>query len=184
MTRSYTEIWLALLAALLITALYSLVAFQSSAAPASASLFGHTIGVLGFVLMLMTETLYSLRKRSRLARFGRLSTWLKFHIFTGLVGPFMVLLHTAGRLNGLAGVTTLFTVLIVVSGFTGRYIYTRVPRTLDGIEMENQISRDLLAQTRRVLSLWHTVHIPIGLVLFTLAFIHIGAALYFSTLLR
>jgi hypothetical protein len=41
-----------------------------------------------------------------------------------------------------------------------------------------------LARTRRLLSLWHTIHVPIGLVLFTAAFIHSIAAIYYATLLR
>jgi len=36
----------------------------------------------------------------------------------------------------------------------------------------------------RLLALWHSVHIPLGLTLFTAAFIHIGAAIYYATLLR
>jgi len=41
-----------------------------------------------------------------------------------------------------------------------------------------------IAVMRRLLSLWHTVHIPIGMALFVSAFIHIGAAIYYATLLR
>jgi len=41
-----------------------------------------------------------------------------------------------------------------------------------------------LALARRMLAIWHTVHIPIGMVLFTTAFVHVGAALYYATLLR
>jgi hypothetical protein len=41
-----------------------------------------------------------------------------------------------------------------------------------------------LANARRLLALWHTVHIPIGMALFTAAFAHILAALYYATLLR
>jgi hypothetical protein len=41
-----------------------------------------------------------------------------------------------------------------------------------------------LALARRALSWWHTIHIPIGLVLFTLAFVHSIGALYYATLLR
>ena len=41
-----------------------------------------------------------------------------------------------------------------------------------------------LAMARRLLGLWHSVHIPIGMALFTAAFIHIGAALYYATLLH
>jgi predicted cation transporter len=41
-----------------------------------------------------------------------------------------------------------------------------------------------LARARRTLSVWHAIHIPIGMALFVAAFIHIGAALYYATLLR
>jgi hypothetical protein len=34
------------------------------------------------------------------------------------------------------------------------------------------------------MALWHTLHVPIGLALFTAALIHIGAAIYYATLLR
>jgi hypothetical protein len=132
----------------------------------------------------MTEVLYSLRKRTRSARWGRMSNWLQFHIFTGLVGPFMVLLHTSWKFNGLAGATTLLTLIIVVSGFIGRYIYTRIPRTLDGLEIEGTLSQAALRQARRLMALWHTVHIPIGMALFISAFVHMGAALYYATLLK
>jgi len=140
MLRNATELWLAFLAAILITGLYALVVIFTREIPPASNLFGHGIGILGFLLMLMTETLYSLRKRSRSARWGRMSSWLQFHIFTGLVGPYMVLLHTSWKFNGLAGVTTLLTVIIVISGFVGRYIYTRIPRTADGIEMTGSLS--------------------------------------------
>ena len=48
----------------------------------------------------------------------------------------MVLLHTSWKFNGLAGVLTLMTIVVVASGFLGRYIYTAIPRTADGAEME------------------------------------------------
>jgi hypothetical protein len=187
MRRGNKELWLSILAGALITGIYALVVFWTRAIPPAGELFGHLLGVFGFLLMLMTEVLYSLRKRSRLARWGRMSSWLQFHIFTGLVGPYMVLLHTSWKFNGLAGATTLLTVVIVVSGFIGRYIYTRVPRTLEGVEIEapgGQFQSAALARARRLMAVWHAVHIPIGMALFTAAFIHIGAALYYATLMR
>jgi hypothetical protein len=221
--RSNIELWLALFANLAITGVYLFVLALWQEIPAASGLFGHSIGILGFLLMLMTEILYSLRKRSFSARWGRLSTWLRFHIFTGLVGPYMVLLHSSWKFNGLAGVVMLFTIIIVISGFVGRYIYTGIPRTADGIELEaEQISRYLeeveaslrqsnasvppdrtkareikrlqkrqqrlrrqlagLATARRGLAIWHTVHVPIGIVLFVSALIHIVAAFYYATL--
>ncbi len=185
--RSNKELWLALLGIVFITCVYLFVLIWERAVPAASSLFGHLIGVIGFILMLFTETLYSFRKRSRRARWGSMNEWLQFHIFSGIVGPFMVLLHTSWKFNGLAGVTTLLTIVIVMSGFVGRYIYTRIPRTLGGEELElthGTFQSEALAKTRRLFAIWHAIHIPIGMALFTAAFIHIGAALYYATLLR
>lgn len=184
MLRGNKELWLAVAAMLLLTGLYGMVTLFTRQVPPASELFGHGIGIAGFVFMLMTETLYSLRKRSRSVRWGRMANWLQLHIFTGLVGPFMVLLHTSWKFNGLAGVTTLFTVIIVISGIVGRYIFTRIPRTLDGLEMEGNLSQEALQRARRLLALWHTIHIPIGIVLFISAFVHIGAALYYATFLK
>ena len=184
MLRGNRELWLALLAMILITGVYGLVTVFTREIPPASELFGHGLGITGFTLMLMTETLYSLRKRSRSIKWGRMSNWLQFHIFTGLVGPYMVLLHTSWKFSGIAGVTTLLTVIIVISGFIGRYIFTRVPRTLDGLEIEGTLSQEALKQVRRLLALWHTIHIPIGIVLFVSAFVHIGGALYYATFLK
>lgn len=184
MLRGNRELWLAFLAMILIGGLYGWVVYSTRAIPPASELFGHGIGILGFILMLLTETLYSLRKRSRSVKWGRMSSWLQMHIFMGLVGPFMVLLHTSWKFNGLAGVTTLLTVIIVISGFIGRYIFTRIPRTLDGLEIEGTLSQEALKQARRLMALWHTIHIPIGMALFISAFVHAGAALYYATFLK
>jgi len=104
-----------------------------------------------------------------------------------LVGPYMVFLHTSWKFNGLAGAVTLLTAVVVVSGFIGRYIYTRIPRTADGIEIDTPLGEAqaaAIANARRLMALWHTVHVPIGMALFTAAFVHIMGALYYATLLK
>jgi len=184
MLRGNKELWLAFLAMVLITGLYALVVYTTSEIPPASEVFGHGMGILGFVFMLMTETLYSLRKRSRSVKWGKMSMWLQLHIFTGLVGPYMVLLHTSWKFNGIAGATTLLTIIIVISGFIGRYIFTRIPRTVDGTVIEGTLSEAALKQARRMMALWHTIHIPIGMALFISAFVHIGAALYYATFLK
>jgi len=183
MLRGNSELWAAVIVMVLITAIYGGVVFFTRNIPPANEIFGHSIGILGFIFMLMTETLYSLRKRSRSVKWGRMSTWLQLHIFTGLVGPYMVLLHTSWKFNGIAGATTLLTIIIVISGIIGRYIFTRIPRTMDGLEIESTLSQEALKQARRLMALWHTIHIPIGMALFVSAFAHIGAALYYATCL-
>jgi hypothetical protein len=188
MLRSAKELWFALIACIGIAAIYGAVLLITQKIPPASEFYGHTLGVMGFVLMLLTETLYSLRKRSRTARWGRMADWLQVHIFTGIVGPFMVLLHSSWKFNGLAGAVMLMTVVIVFSGFIGRYIFTRIPRSIDGAELDgsafSDVQRAAIANARRLMALWHTVHIPIGMALFTAAFIHILGALYYATFLH
>ena len=214
------ELWIALGLIVVITLVYFGVVFVLKGIPGASSIFGHGMGIVGFILMLFTETLYSIRKRQWRASWGAMSTWLQFHIITGLVGPYMVLLHTSWKYNGLAGLTMLLTLVIVASGFIGRYIYTKIPRTAVGLEMtsgevDSQLSRldqgvqqyvgqqrldrettcklselhrqrqrlqrqkDSLAAARRLMATWHAIHIPIGAALFTAAFVHIAATIYF-----
>jgi hypothetical protein len=129
------ELLLALLTVALISALYGGYT-RAVAVPAASGLLGHSLGIIGFAMMLMTETLYSLRKRAMHRPRGSMRAWLQFHIFTGIVGPYLVVLHSAWSFNGLAGWLTIMTVVVVASGFIGRYIYTAVPRTADGVVIE------------------------------------------------
>ncbi len=215
---------LALLAIVGITVVYGSYV-RAVDVPAASGLLGHSLGIVGFTMMLMTETLYSVRKRAMRRPRGTMRSWLRFHIFTGIVGPYLVVLHAAWTFNGLAGALTAMTVVVVASGFVGRYIYTAVPRTADGVVIEAQelqllldaarqevahpstengasgaargreraASRRLrelerqmaaLRWARRTLATWHTIHIPLGMALFVTAFAHIGAAVYYATLLR
>jgi len=187
--RRARELWYALAAGVVVTALYLVAYLQAGAFPTASSLVGHGIGILGSILMLMTATLYSVRKLQTDARWGSVAAWLRFHMVTGLVGPYMVLLHTAMKFEGLAGLTMLLTVIVVASGLVGRYIYTAVPRTIVGVEAAAggpgaDRRRDKLAARRRAAATWHIVHVPLTWALFAAAFVHIVAALYYATLQR
>jgi hypothetical protein len=263
--KEHLELVAALVFIVLLTAVYLVIARTGPLGPSK--LLGHGIGVVGFVLMLMTESLYSLRKQSRGIRWGRMQTWLSCHIFTGIVGPYMVFLHTGFKFAGLAGLAMWVTVAVVASGFVGRYVYTAVPRTSSGVvigtaQLESAVHRaqvrldawlnthsqwralaedmselpvthgtglgaffgqpavdrryhkhwlqavrrlgiaqhaqaveldgllrqrraslrqvQMQATARRLLAIWHTLHVPLGLVLFTLALLHVVAALYYA----
>jgi hypothetical protein len=207
MLRAYREIWYAIVTIVAVTAIYLFFVYQRAGSlPGASSAVGLGIGILGIILMLMTETLYSIRKQLTDARWGSMAGWLRFHIVTGLVGPYMVLLHTSMMFRGLAGVVMLLTVVVVVSGVVGRYIYTALPRTIDladpeeaGRSAETQSGAaqpeaaqqrstqrriHRLAAERNALSTWRSVHLPLTWALFTAAAIHAGAALYYATMLR
>lgn len=153
MSRNH-ELIAALATVIVVSVLYVGIS-ASTGVPASAGLLGHTLGVIGFSLMLLTEVGYSSRKRATGRARGTMRSWLGFHIYTGIVGPYLVLLHTGWNFGGLAGLLTLMMGMVVVSGFIGRYIYTAVPRTADGVVLEAAEIASLLDEARAEASAAH-----------------------------
>jgi hypothetical protein len=96
---------------------------------------GHRLGTVGGVMMLLTFA-YSIRKRVPfLQKIGTQKQWLQVHICLGLGGPALVVLHTTGKLGGLAAIGFYSTLAMVISGIFGRYLYSKIPRTRKGNEM-------------------------------------------------
>ncbi|MBI3240782.1 MAG: hypothetical protein HYZ49_00600 [Chloroflexi bacterium] len=139
------ELKISLLVCLMLSGVY--VIYELVAEPGGGQPFGHSLGVIGTLLMVSTEVLYSLRKRAAWFRFGPVRYWLSIHIFTGIVGPFMVLMHSAFEFKGLAGFTMGVAVLVVASGFVGRYLYTAIPHSIAGAATS---SAELAAQINQI----------------------------------
>lgn len=100
---------------------------------APTGLIGHGFGIVGSLLVIIGVLLYSSRKRVRLlARAGRLSDWLNFHIFLCLLGPYLVVLHTTFKFGGFVAISFWSMVLVVSSGVFGRYVYVWIPKTMSG----------------------------------------------------
>jgi hypothetical protein len=96
---------------------------------------GLSLGIAGLVSMLCTLP-YVVRKRwKRLSKLGTLKSWLEAHIFFGVVGPVLITFHTSFKFNGLVSVAYWLMMLVWISGFVGRYLYVRVPRTIRGTEL-------------------------------------------------
>jgi hypothetical protein len=131
------ELELSVLVVFVLSAVY--IAYDLLTEPRGGHPFGHWLGIIGTVLMVLTEVMYSVRKRTSLLNWaGPVRYWLSLHIFTGIVGPFMVLMHTGLQFRGLAGISFLLTLIVVGSGFIGRYLYTALPRTLSGVTTSKQ----------------------------------------------
>jgi hypothetical protein len=221
----------------------------------------HPLGVAG-IAMLVIPVIYAVRKRwRRLARAGSMRAWLEIHIFCGIVGPALVTLHTAFRFNGLISVAYWSMMAVMLSGFVGRHLYVRMPRTIRGVELSHEdirgriqdltdqllqatknagltgrvravdqeleiererpvgswrtrqrlrhlrhelraagVSREMasditstlaeraqllrrlsqLNRSRRLFSLWHVFHQPLVYLMFAIAALHVGVAVYFG----
>ena len=91
------------------------------------SLWGGVLGVVGGVLML-APLAYLIVKRVRplkkvVTKYVSMRTLLAWHIYTGILGPILVLLHTGHKFESPLGIAlTAMTLIVVLSGFVGRYL--------------------------------------------------------------
>ncbi len=86
----------------------------------------------GFLFM----WLFPLRKRFRsVAWLGAVPRWLDVHIGVGMVLPLLGAIHAGFRVGGLIGLGYIAMLIVCASGFAGRYLYVRIPRSRNGIEL-------------------------------------------------
>ncbi len=112
---------------------------------------GLTLGVSGVLSMLMTLP-YCVRKRWRaLTRVGTAKQWLGVHIFFGIVGPVLITFHTSFKFNGIVSVAYWLMMTVWASGFVGRYLYVRIPKTIRGTELSYAQVEEQLMRTQQEL---------------------------------
>jgi hypothetical protein len=112
---------------------------------------GHSLGIIGTGFLIMTLP-YLLRKKvKRLSRVGTMKGWLEFHIFCGIFGPVLITLHTTLKFNGIVSVAYWSMILVVLSGFVGRYLFVRIPKTIRGKELDrSELERRALELKERL----------------------------------
>ncbi len=105
---------------------------------------GHGLGIIGSFLMLFGVVIYMVRKRVKFFhRFGILKHWLELHIFLCTLGPILIVFHTSFKFGGIVSVSFWSMVAVFLSGIIGRFIYIRIPRTIEGVEMDLKQIQDL-----------------------------------------
>lgn len=105
------------------------------------------LGWMGFSLMVIMN-LYSLRKRTHyMKNLGRLSKWLNFHIFCGILGPTLILFHCGLKVRGLVGISFWSMVVSFSSGIIGRYFFVQLSYHRTDFEKEAQRALEYLNKT-------------------------------------
>jgi len=107
---------------------------------------GAAFGISGAVLMLVPLVYVFVKRipflKERVTKYVSLQTWLSIHIYTGIVGALVALIHTGHKYTSPLGIALTATMLlVVVSGFTVRYLLTYVNQ-----EIKDKL---LLLQTAR-----------------------------------
>lgn len=154
-----TLVWLGVAGSAVISGLdYYLLPMEERAFSELAPLFaptgliGHGMGIVGTLLMTVGVVGYAARKRiAFLARFGALKHWLQVHIFLCTLGPFLVLLHTTFKFGGLVSIAFWSMAVVVASGVFGRYVYVRIPKTINGRFLSmDAVGRKVRELTQRI----------------------------------
>lgn len=110
---------------------------------------GHLLGIVGSSLM-VAMLVYSVRKRTKALRgAGKLRDWLDFHIFCGVIGPLLVVLHSSFKVHGLVALSFWSMVVVALSGVLGRYLYLQIPRTRAGDQLSLKEVEELNADLTR-----------------------------------
>jgi hypothetical protein len=204
------------------------------------SLTGGILGMGATLLMLLTLPYVAVKHISwldrKLAAGPTKPTWLAVHVYAGVLGPVLALVHAAHKLDSPVGLLLTGSLLLVVlTGYVGRYLLGQTMRALRGrkselaslqsaflglpaqpvvntaapawprwrraffipAEQPDQAlptSEQALAgavadvefairaeeATKSLFAGWRLLHIVIGIVIYALAVLHIGAAIYYG----
>jgi hypothetical protein len=107
---------------------------------------GIRLAILG-VITFFGIYIYPFRKRWKwLARIGKTRNWLDVHVVMGTAAPVLITFHAAFRMHGLAGTAYWIMLVVVASGFVGRYLYAQIPRRLNAAELTLQEMHSMAAE--------------------------------------
>lgn len=101
------------------------------------SLAGSLIGIAGAILMLAPFAYLVIKRaprlRARVTRHVSMRTLLTLHIYAGILGPLLGLVHAAHKFESPLGVSLTGLMLVVVlSGYAGRYLLGQLGRAIRG----------------------------------------------------
>lgn len=111
-------------------AFYVLSAIRAPGGPRGGNTAGLIFGVLGYALMLFAGLLGA-RKKAPVWRIGRAQTWMRGHLWLGLLSLPLILFHSGFAFRGpLTAVLMLLLFSVVGSGVLGAAVQHYMPRTL------------------------------------------------------
>lgn len=101
------------------------------------SLSGSLVGIAGAVLMLSPLLYVAVKRvpalRARITRRVSMTTLLALHVYAGVLGPILGLIHAAHKFRSPLGVSlTGMVLLVVLTGYVGRYLLARIAKAVKG----------------------------------------------------
>lgn len=99
------------------------------------SLAGGVLGISGAILMLVPLGYLFVKRIPPLRRWSTsqvsMATLLTWHIYAGITGPILALMHTGHKFESPLGIAlTAMMLIVVLSGFTGRYLMNQLSQNI------------------------------------------------------
>ncbi len=99
------------------------------------SFWGGVFAVSGSTLMLVPLAYMVVKRikplKRRVTKHVSMRTLLAWHIYAGVLGPILVLIHTGHKFESVLGIAlTAMVLIVVVSGFVGRYLMSKINREI------------------------------------------------------
>ena len=112
------------------TAIYVVYAAASPAGPSGGSAIGLMFGIAGSLCMIFAGLLAA-RKKVPVWRLGRAQTWMRGHLWLGLLSLPLILFHGGFRFGGpLTSVLMVLLIVVVLSGVFGAALQHYMPRVM------------------------------------------------------
>jgi len=124
--------WLAgtIVAFLAATIVYAVYASRTPGGPRGGTAIGLAFGIAGYALMLF-EGLLGVRKKVPVWRLGRASTWMRGHLWLGVLTLPLILFHAGFAFRGaLTAVLMMLLFIVVASGILGAILQHYLPRMI------------------------------------------------------
>jgi len=113
---------------------------------------GVKLGMFG-VLLFFLIYLYPLRKHwGWLGRQGNSRHWLDFHVVLGATAPIIIAFHSCFKFGNIAGMAFWSMLVVTLSGFVGRYLYSQIPRGLGAAELSKKEMQETEEKLRKELA--------------------------------
>ena len=124
--------WIGATAGLFFVALAAYIALAAWApgGPRGGSAIGLTFGIAGYAMMLYAGFL-GVRKKIPVVRIGRAQTWMRGHLWLGLLSFPLILFHGGFAWRGpLTAILMLLFFIVVISGILGAALQHYLPRVM------------------------------------------------------
>ena len=74
---------------------------------------------------------------------------MDFHVLIGITAPVLITFHSSFKFGGLAGISYWIMMVVALSGFIGRFLYSKIPRSINAVQLDMS---DLETQARELAS--------------------------------